>query len=202
MERYSDDELIYLMRCGSQIASDYLYRRCYRYISKWVLPYSKRRSFGYDYEDYVQMAMMYVPEILDSYRDDFKASLKTYMKQAVLRRLLTIVSRKDYQSLHQQVFIQLDNWLGIDQTMRYSDVTEDPYKRHYPEIELHVKETQTYYQTQIEAHASPREIEVMTYIQEGYNQEEIAKILHIPIKSVYNAIYRYHKKLQAIDVAE
>ena len=34
----------------------------------------------------------------------------------------------------------------------------------------------------------------MQYKYEGYSEKEISEILNIPIKSVYNAVYRSHKK--------
>ena len=39
----------------------------------------------------------------------------------------------------------------------------------------------------------------MKYKKEGYDEVEIAKKLHISVKSVYNAVYRYSKKVVGID---
>ena len=42
MQGYNyDDELVYLMRCGSEEAQDILYKRYYRRVSKWVLAFTK-----------------------------------------------------------------------------------------------------------------------------------------------------------------
>lgn len=200
MERYSDDELVYMMRCGSQEALNYLYQRYYKYVAKWIIPFTTYHILGYEYEDYLQMAMMHFPLILDCYRDDQKASLKTFMKYAMTRRLLTVMQQgKDVRILRQQNSVSLDDWVGDDERLRFEEIIEDPSQRYRPEMTLVIKETGCYYMGKIAEQASSREIEIMDYIRRGYNQTEIAKQLHISIKSVYNAIYRYHKKLQAID---
>ena len=75
----------------------------------------------------------------------------------------------------------------------------DSHEHYHPEMSLMVKEAKTYYSTQIEARTSPRENQVMKYKKEGYDEVEIAKKLHISVKSVYNAVYRYSKKVVGID---
>ena len=57
-----------------------------------------------------------------------------------------------------------------------------------------VKETTNEYFSEIEKSMTFVERAVTQYIYEGYNEKEISEILNIPIKSVYNAVYRSHKK--------
>ena len=86
-----------------------------------------------------------------------------------------------------------------DKEIRYVDMVVDSHEHYHPEMSLMVKEAKTYYSTQIEARTSPRENQVMKYKKEGYDEVEIAKKLHISVKSVYNAVYRYSKKVVGID---
>ena len=56
MQGYNyDDELVYLMRCGSEEAQDILYKRYYRRVSKWVLAFTKYFINGYEYEDFMNL---------------------------------------------------------------------------------------------------------------------------------------------------
>ena len=203
MESYSDDELIYLLRCGNQQAEECLMKRYYNYVYRWLLPYRNSPMPNYDYADLMQIAMMNLPKIIDNYRDDQKTSLRTFAKLAIKRRLASLALKgKDLRLFRHFGCVTLDDYVGTDERMRYEDIIADPYQKHHPEIMLLIKEEQSEYNTRVLERASPLEIEVVNLINQGYNQDEIAKLLKIPIKSVYNAIYRYHKKIEGIDVGK
>lgn len=195
-----DDELIYLMRCGSMAAQELLYQRYYRLVGKWVLAFRRYFVSGYEYEDFIQMAMMGFDDILDSYRDDQKASLMTFMKTAITKRLFSLMRvNKDICYRMGQSVMSLDSYINSDKETRYIDMVADLHERYQPEAHLMIKETTTYYSTQIEAKISLREKQVMEYKKAGYKEIEIAEKLHISVKSVYNAAYRYSKKIVGID---
>ena len=201
MRGYSnDDELVYLMHCFSERAKEILYRRYYHLVAKWMLTFSYYFVSGYEHEDFIQMAMMGFHDIIDSYRDDQKASLATFMKIALTKRILSLLRvNKDICYRAGTTILSLDNYVDDDKEIRYVDMVVDDHDHYHPEMSLMVKEAKTYYSTQIEARTSPRESQVMKYKEEGYNEVEIAKKLHISVKSVYNAVYRYSKKVVGID---
>lgn len=140
--------------------------------------------------------------IIDSYRLDQKTSLKTFMKRSIIRRILSLsrIVKDEYYSTC--MVVSLDSYIGDDQRMRYEDIIGDPMKRDYPDIALKVKEKRLDYNAQIHKTTSLREREVMAYKKVGFDEKEIADRLDISIKSVYNAVYRYHKKVLAIDELE
>ena len=201
MRGYSnDDELVYLMHCGSERAREILYRRYYHLVSKWMLTFSYYFVSGYEHEDFIQMAMMGFHDIIDSYRDDQKATLATFMKIALTKRILSLLRvNKDICYRAGTTILSLDNYVDDDKEIRYVDMVVDSHEHYHPEMSLMVKEAKTYYSTQIEARTSPRGNQVMKYKKEGYDEVEIAKKLHISVKSVYNAVYRYSKKVVGID---
>lgn len=200
MERYiNDDELIYLMRCGSQEAQDILYKSYYRQVARWIRPYCYRCVEGWEFEDYLQFAMATFSGIIDSYRLDQKTSLKTFMKQSIIRRILSLRRMNKEESCPIYMTISLDSYIGDDRRMRYEEIIGDPIKRDYPDITLKVKEAEIIYNAQIHKKTSLHEREVMAYKKAGFDEKEIADRLDISIKSVYNAVYRYHKKVLAID---
>ena len=146
------------------------------------------------------MAMMGFHDIIDSYRDDQKATLATFMKIALTKRILSLLRvNKDICYRAGTTILSLDNYVDDDKEIRYVDMVVDSHEHYHPEMSLMVKEAKTYYSTQIEARTSPRENQVMKYKKEGYDEVEIAKKLHISVKSVYNAVYRYSKKVVGID---
>lgn len=200
MERYiSDEELLYMMRCGSEEAQEALYRRYYKKVKNWILPF-----FGYsrgecEFDDYLQVAMMYVPSLFDSYRVDQKTSLKTFMYHVIRKRMVSYVYQmKKKQRSRYYSFVSFDEPVLSDEEMRYAELIGDPSLRYQPSSMLKVKEAELEYNLQLEQEASPRELAVIRYTDAGYRQQEIADILDISLRSVYNAVYRYHKKVKPL----
>lgn len=197
MESYSDDELLYLARCGNQDAEMCLYKRYYKRISKWLLPLYKYCHQKIDYQDFVQIGMMNFVIVVDSYRDDRQASMRTFIKQSISRRVISYARSLESENYYLHQSISLDEEVG-EEGMCYEELIEDPKQNHHPAIEMKIKEMQVEYAVELEERLSHVEYLVMKYTQAGYSQKEIAKILDISIKSVYNAIYRYHKKMQPL----
>lgn len=200
MERYNDDELLYLMRCGSQEAEQCLYRYYYKQVKNWVMQFCGYYINGYDCDDYVQVAMMGFYCIVESYRDDQRASFKTFMKKAVMRRVLTFLAAGNETKLyHEHTVFSLDEFVTTDNQIKYEEVIEDPKQRYNPQKIMLVKEQESLYLGVLQHNTSILERKAVALINDGYTHEEIAKMLDVSVKSVYNAIYRYHKKAQAID---
>ncbi|MCD7840381.1 MAG: sigma-70 family RNA polymerase sigma factor [Erysipelotrichaceae bacterium] len=196
MDSYgSDEELLYLMRCGYEEAETLLYKRYYRLMYRWIYPVVSQHN-ELDYNDYVQMAMMYLGNIFDSYRDDYQTSLRYFAKQSVIKKMVSslrvkVKTKENYPSLN--------NWIDDDKKLRYDDIIADPKSYYRPEKVLAVKEASTQYYTAIDKLASQVEKDVMMYLQEGYSEQEISEIMNINIKSIYNAAYRIKKKKSSID---
>lgn len=201
MERYNESELLYLMRCGSQEAQEYLYDNYYRYVEYWFSGYVAHCQFM-EKEDFIQMAMIHFSKILDSYREDQVASLKTYMYISLKKRMWNVLYSVKRKRIPPNGYsISLDEPISKveDSGLTYEETTEDPYKRYYPRLNLIVKEQETYYRSSISQSATPLELSVIKLKEEGYSDQEISLKLNVSVKCVYNASYRYHKKLQTID---
>lgn len=203
MDCYTDDELVYLMRCGYQEAEECLYRSYYQKIRWWITPLCWSNYCGLDLDDYMQMMMVHLEKIIASYRDDRKASLKTFVKLSVKKRIPSILkSGTDSRIYRDNILISLDDYVSHEEGMRYDEIVEDSKSTYQPEIMLMIKEQENYYHTKLADELSIREHDVMEYKRTGYTEEEIANILQISLRSVYNAVYRYHKKVLSIDVSK
>ena len=110
MERYiSDDELVYLMRCGSEAAQEVLYKRYYLIVRRWIFPFIGYSQGEYDFEDYLQVAMACFSGLLDCYRADQKTSLKTFMYHVMRKRMLSFVYQMKRKQLSRYfTFVSLD----------------------------------------------------------------------------------------------
>ena len=194
MERYSDGELLYLVRCGNDDAKDTLLKRYNRHIRFWV-KHLESSSFGLDFEDLVQIGMIRLWESLDSYRDDQKASLHTFAKLVVMNRVnSTIRYAKNKTIFKDYNVVSLDDIVKDDEGLTYEEIVGDSKVDFQPNKVALIKETTQEYVTDFEKKATFIEKEVIYYKYQGYDEKEILEILNIPIKSVYNAAYRSHKK--------
>ncbi|MCD7808513.1 MAG: sigma-70 family RNA polymerase sigma factor [Erysipelotrichaceae bacterium] len=197
MDSYSsDEELLYLMRCGYEEAETLLYKRYYRLIYRWIYPMASTYN-DLDYNDYVQIAIMPLDYIFDSYRSDYDMSLRNFVRQAITKKFVSYF--RVNQKRHNEYYPSLNNWVDDEKKFRYDDIVADPKSHYRPEKALAVKEASTQYYTAIDKLASQVEKEVIMYLEEGYTEKEIAQILNINIKSIYNAVYRIKKKKSSID---
>lgn len=193
MERYSDEELLYLIRCGQDEAKEYLIDKYKRRIYNWI------RHFDYSYlgiehDDLLQIGLIRFWEGLDLYRSDQNATLYTFSKMIVMQKIKTILRQSvDKYTIKDMQVISLNEMIS-DDGLIYEEVIEDEKIIYQPSKILAVKETTNEYFSEIEKSMTFVERAVTQYIYEGYNEKEISEILNIPIKSVYNAVYRSHKK--------
>lgn len=201
MNCYTDEELIYLMRCGYQEAEECLYQSYYQLIRRWISPMCWSTYHGLDLDDYMQMMMVHFKKIIDSYRDDRKASLKTFVKLSVRKRIPSLLKvGTDSRIYRDNILISLDDYVSSEEGMRYDEIVGDLHCEYQPEVILMIKEEENHYHTTTKGKMSEREQDVMKYKRIGYTEEEIANMLNISVKSVYNAVYRWHKKMLSIDV--
>lgn len=196
MERYNEEELIYLIRCGYDEANQCLFDMYDHSIRAWLMPFRYYYHIGYDMDDIIQLGMIHFWDAITSYRDDYLTSFYSYAKTIVTRRVYSeiVLSRKK-QTMKDQTMISFDDYLRDDDGFRYSDVIGDSYVPRQPQKIFTIKEQTAYYLTDVLDRTTPLEEKTLLCYLQGYSEKEIAIQLHVSIKSVYNALYRAHHKV-------
>lgn len=193
MERYSDEELLYLIRCEQEEAKNCLIDKYKRRIYNWVKHFDYSH-LGIEHDDLVQIGLMRFWDGLDLYRSDQNTTLYTFSKLIVMQKIKTVIRQSiSKYTLPDTQFFSLDEMVG-DDGLSYEQIIEDKKIIYQPSKILAVREKTNAYYLEIEKTMTFVERTVTQYIHEGYNEKEISEILNIPIKSVYNAVYRSHKK--------
>ena len=134
---------------------------------KFIYAYANRYDSGIEYsEDSLQEMMISLSHAFEAYRIDKNTSMRTYFFYVIKSSLST--------------------------KKRIAD-TKKTYR---PECQLEIQNREQISLDILEKKASPLEKEVVYYLQLGYKFKEIAEILGVDIKCIYNAHYRLRKKVR------
>ena len=186
-----EQELIYLYHLGSQQAYDCLLEKYKKIIEKYfVVKYTGR--FEGTQDDYVQLALIAFNKTLDHYRDDMNASMSTYFSYAIKDAMRSAV-----RNTRTQKHIPYDKLVALsDQVQGY--VISERIEAYKPDVQMKHKEEIKACRQFINECGSTFERTVFDYLVYGYHFDEIAEILDVEVKKVYNAKYRILKKLEKL----
>lgn len=184
-----DQELIYLYHLGSQIAYEMLLKQ-YKHIIEKYFAARYRGSHEILQEDYVQIALIAFNKMLDHYRFDMKTKVSTYFSYAIKDAMYSAI-----RYVRLQKHIPYDKLVSLSEIMQGHALKEtvDVYS---PDVQLRVQEKLNYYHQLVEQNSSAFEKKVFDYLMAGYRFDEIASLLDVDVKKVYNAKYRIQKKLE------
>ena len=195
---YNDEELIHMVRENSEDAKDIIFNK-YSYIIdievKKYLYYAS--NLGYDYNDLYQDAMIGFVDAINSYREDKKASLPSFITICVDRKLqvsITKAGRLKNKMLNES--LSLDHNYNESTTPlkdMISDNSEnDPLESILKEENFHeLKES-------IDKTLSQNEYEIFELMIKGIKYNEISKITGKSLKQVDNTMQRIKSKIKAI----
>lgn len=192
MIAYNEQELIYLYHLGSMRAYEILLSE-YR---KFIYAYANRYDSGIEYsEDSLQEMMISLSHAFEAYRIDKNTSMRTYFFY-VIKSSLSTKKRMVYRKIR---YLDDKKKISLDQniygtSIKVENVIADTKKTYRPECQLEIQNREQISLDVLEKKASPLEKEVVYYLQLGYKFKEIAEILGVDIKCIYNAHYRLRKK--------
>ena len=177
MIAYNEQELLYLYHLGSSIAYKLLLDEYKNKIEIFVKRYCRETALT-SAEDYSQEALLVLIGIFDRYRYDKNASINTYFSYAI----------NDVLKLQKRILNRGNN-------MRIENIIADQKSYNRPEYQLRLNENKSYYLNKIEKASSSLERKIFDCFMKGYKSKEIAELLNIDIRCVYNAKYRLQKKM-------
>lgn len=190
----SDEELLYLMMSGSELAFYELYNIYYHLVWKTVYEIVGKESYLIDIEDVVSETLSVFMKLVYHYRSDRNASFRTYIKTCIKHRIYTSLKNQYRLSVRNNQIIYLDDIIDDQQSTigEYVLKTSDDER---PDVKMMIKEDIEMYNRFSLKKLTPKENAVYNYLQLGYTPKDISEILNISLKSCYNAAYRVSKKL-------
>lgn len=196
MERYNEDELLYLSRQGCNIARECLYEQYYQYAYMIIKDIQLRNISYIDKNDIIQDVVLSCYYALESYRPDRYCMLRTYLYKIIRNKVATILKKVHLEKVrvyNRAIFF--DASLDSKMEGQYGDIIADVKITYQPHKKLEAIEAIEDYKEEVKRTGSELEIGVMEYQVLGYDHAGIAKVLGVDVRSVYNASYRLQKKL-------
>ena len=200
MKEFQDNELINLVNEKNEDASNLLYEK-YSYIVDIIVNKYKKGAyyFSIDINELRQEALVGFSDALVSYDQESNASLKTFITLCVERRVRNYIRNSDTikDKMLREAY-SLDTPISEEGGSLVDAIPSNNLSN--PEDRLVEEETIKELKSKIDDLLSPLEKDVFELMINDFNEENIAEILNISLKQVYNCVSRIRMKLKDVNV--
>ncbi len=187
----TDSELIYMIKENSEDAKEELYRKYSGLIHKEINRFKpKANMLGIDPLDLMQEALLGFMSAVNTYDENNDAKFITYATMCIRRKLLNYMEK--HSSIKNQT---LSNAISLDDDNSLLKYIKDDNEKE----PLH----SIIYSEQIEelnekiSDLTEKERTILELSITGLKAEDIAEKLKMPVKQVYNILYRTRKKIKS-----
>lgn len=191
---YNDYELVSLAQENNEVAINILHRKYKNIIyGKSKKVFNILRSKGLELSDVIQEATIGFEEAIMGYNQDDNALFYTFANLCIDRQLKTLIlkqSRCKHKILNEALALDNDE----ENTDFYNMISDDVT----PETELFNKEDANLLYNKIKSVLTNFEDNVFELKIRGFSYKEIADILDIENKDIYNAIDRIKNKINKL----
>lgn len=148
-------------------------------------------QYNISHEEVYQEVLISFFKAIEEFDEAKEAKFSTFINVCIRRKIMSIIKQhKTTKSLVNSNFSNLeDDFLILE-----NKYLADKNNNHNPSYRTEQKEIINEKITNLEKNLSKKELLVWKYMKEGYKIIEIAKILKISEKDVYNTIWRIRKK--------
>lgn len=193
----SDSFLVDMICESNEDVGNTLYKKYEPMIEYIVRKYIKTATkLGLDYNDLMQEANVAFTDAINNYNQEKEASLKTFISLCVERKLINVIEKNKTQKskiLLESLSLDYDyNNEGLPLKEVIGDISSDPL------IKYSEKESINTLKEMIKDNLSELEIEVFSYMINGLNYIEIARILDKSPKQIDNTMQRVRGKVKVL----
>ncbi len=186
-----DSELVYMVKENSEDAKDELYKKYSALIHKEINRFkAKAISLGIEYSDLMQEALLGFMSAVNTYDETNDVKFITYATMCIRRKLLNYIEKN--ASIKNQT---MNNALSLDDENTSLRFIKDSNEKEplnsviYNELINEINEKI--------AVLNEKERTILEYAISGLKAEEIAEKMNLPVKQVYNTLYRARKKIKS-----
>ena len=163
------------------------------YVPSWIVKYKFTSVYGLEQQDLEQIAICAVYSALQSYDIESNASLKTYAHNAVRYAILTEI-RNCQRSMGKEGYVFLQDIFYENDEGKSTNYEELIPGNFLDNPEPYLIRDESLTEAKHLLFKDPVNASIIDLLSKGYDRTEISEILQIPLKEIYNRVYRIKKK--------
>lgn len=196
-------ELIYLARANDPVALRSLYVYYDALVNTVMRKMKYISSMSLEAQDLLQVGLITFDKVFWSYREDLDTTFEVYARSCIIKKMQSLLKKQyTFFTRYEKKAISLDRIVNYDDSRTYGELIADQRVEYSPQKAQDLEKVWELVYAIIQNETSERDQKIFHLVLLGYPEKEVALMLNISIKSVYNSVYRVMSKLRAHPLGE
>ena len=196
-------ELIYLARSNDPVALRSLYVYYDALVNTVMRKMKYISSMSLEAQDLLQVGMITFDKVFWSYREDLDTTFEVYARSCIIKKMQSLLKKQyTFFTRYEKKAISLDRIVNYDDSRTYGELIADQRVEYSPQKAQDLEKVWELVYAIIQNETSERDQKIFHLVLLGYPEKEVALMLNISIKCVYNSVYRVMSKLRAHPLGE
>ena len=196
-------ELIYLARSNDPVALRSLYVYYDALVNTVMRKMKYISSMSLEAQDLLQVGLITFDKVFWSYREDLDTTFEVYARSCIIKKMQSLLKKQyTFFMRYEKKAISLDRIVNYDDSRTYGELIADQRVEYFPQKAQDLEKVWELVYAIIQNETSERDQKIFHLVLLGYPEKEVALMLNISIKCVYNSVYRVMSKLRAHPLGE
>lgn len=196
-------ELIYLARSNDPVALRSLYVYYDALVNTVMRKMKYISSMSLEAQDLLQVGLITFDKVFWSYREDLDTTFEVYARSCIIKKMQSLLKKQyTFFTRYEKKAISLDRIVNYDDSRTYGELIANQRVEYSPQKAQDLEKVWELVYAIIQNETSERDQKIFHLVLLGYPEKEVALMLNISIKCVYNSVYRVMSKLRAHPLGE
>ena len=196
-------ELIYLARSNDPVALRSLYVYYDALVNTVMRKMKYISSMSLEAKALLQVGLITFDKVFWSYREDLDTTFEVYARSCIIKKMQSLLKKQyTFFTRYEKKAISLDRIVNYDDSRTYGELIADQRVEYSPQKAQDLEKVWELVYAIIQNETSERDQKIFHLVLLGYPEKEVALMLNISIKCVYNSVYRVMSKLRAHPLGE
>ena len=196
-------ELIYLARSNDPVALRSLYAYYDALVNTVMRKIKYISSMSLEAQDLLQVGLITFDKVFWSYREDLDTTFEVYARSCIIKKMQSLLKKQyTFFTRYEKKAISLDRIVNYDDSRTYGELIADQRVEYSPQKAQDLEKVWELVYAIIQNETSERDQKIFHLVLLGCPEKEVALMLNISIKCVYNSVYRVISKLRAHPLGE
>lgn len=196
-------ELIYLARSNDPVALRSLYVYYDALVNTVMRKMKYISSMSLETQDLLQVGLITFDKVFWSYRENLDTTFEVYARSCIIKKMQSLLKKQyTFFTRYEKKAISLDRIVNYDDSRTYGELIADQRVEYSPQKAQDLEKVWELVYAIIQNETSERDQKIFHLVLLGYPEKEVALMLNISIKCVYNSVYRVMSKLRAHPLGE